>query len=110
MTDQRRDQTVEQCCPIEVNAQGDGPETDPAQIASTVCMDHFWEPWPCRYDGTGWEIHAQTGMHDDGRPWQVWHVYLYGGPVFVSPSRELAEQGIEEWARSGHGPTVGERQ
>ena len=93
---------VSSCCPIEINAAGDGPETDPALVDQTVCMDHHDEPWPCQYDSTGWSWEVRTGKHDDGRPWQEWRVYLRDEAVFWSPSLDLVKQGIRDYQRSGH--------
>ena len=87
------------CCPIWVNANGDGPETDPAQAVREVCLDHPGVDWPCRYDRTGWTFEVATGKHPDGRPWQAWYVYLHGESMFWSPALDLAEQAIRDYER-----------
>lgn len=38
----------EPCCPIPVNAAGDGPETDESKVARVMCMEHFDQEWPCK--------------------------------------------------------------
>lgn len=96
----------EPCCPIEVNARGQGPEMDPRKVTSTLCLEHGWETWPCRFDGTPWHLKAQVGAFDDGgpmhgHPWQRWYVYLDGEELFVSPALDLALEGIEDYIRTG---------
>jgi hypothetical protein len=58
--------------------------------------------------GERWRLRQEVGHHDDvlGRPWERWTAYLDGVAVFISPSQELAVEGMEDWARSGHGPAV----